>query len=128
MEVRVERGDGKPALIARFGGISLQREEFAILNDQPPMTYRVAERNELLTRLLADQCELCGSREDIQVHHIRKLADLKVKGRKERPKWVARMAAKRRKTLVVCRTCHVAIHNGQPTRQHPGELLESRVR
>jgi hypothetical protein len=28
-----------------------------------------------------------------------------------------RMAARRRKTLVVCRVCHEDIHAGRPTRQ-----------
>ena len=37
--------------------------------------------NEIVQRLLADECELCGSKENVEVHHIRKLADLKIKGR-----------------------------------------------
>ena len=41
---------------------------------------------EILQRLLADQCEICGSTEDVEVHHIRKLAE--VKGPKnERTEW-----------------------------------------
>src|SRR5271157_5399349 len=42
-------------------------------------------RAELITRLMADTCELCGSREEIQIHHVRKFANLNVKGRRERP-------------------------------------------
>ena len=45
-----------------------------------------------------------------------KLADLKVKGRREKPVWIQRMAALKRKTLVVCEYCHHAIHAGKPTR------------
>lgn len=121
LEVRVERGEGKPTLIARFGGITLVRNAWATLDDQPPhpMIVSGGNRTELITRLLADECELCGSRTQIQVHHIRKLADLKRKGQKERPQWVERMAARRRKTLVVCHECHTAIHAGMPTRQQP---------
>ena len=48
----------------------------------------------------------------IEVHHIRKLADLKTKGKSAPPVWVQIMAARQRKTLVVCRECHTAIHNG----------------
>jgi len=114
LEVRVER-EGKPPLVARFGGISLRRHPSAIPNDQPYVDR--SKRTELIKRLLADECEVCGSREDVEVHHIRKLADLNKEGRKERPTWVKRMAARRRKTLVVCRQCHVAIHAGRPTRQ-----------
>jgi len=116
LEVRVERTDKKP-LIARFGGISLTRNPWAILNDQPYIDR--GGRTELLQRLLADECELCGSRENVQVHHIRKLKDLKMKGRKEKPLWEQHMIARQRKTLVVCHDCHKAIHAGKPTRQKP---------
>jgi hypothetical protein len=85
-------------------------------------------RTELLTRLLANRCELCGAEEDIQVHHIRKLRDLTDKGGRERPPWVKRMAALQRKTLVVCHGCHRAItqddHRDLDTRN---EQLESGV-
>lgn len=130
LEVRVERGD-KPPLIARFGGIPLQRQPWVILEDRlPRLTNNLPNnRSELLQRLVANECELCGSPEHIEVHHIRKLADLQRRGRKERPAWIQRMAALRRKTLVVCRICHDNIHAGRPTRQKvPNEPLESRVR
>jgi len=106
-------------LVTRFGGIPLQRQPMAALVDQNPI-YERSERNELVKRLLADKCEMCGSREQVQVHHIRKLADLE-KGGKERPRWVKIMAARRRKTLVVCHLCHQAIHTGQPTRRRASE-------
>jgi hypothetical protein len=35
-------------------------------------------------------------------------------GRGEKPLWVKRMAARRRKTLVVCQACHEAIHRERP--------------
>lgn len=54
--------------------------------------------------------------------HIRKLADLKVKGRKEKPFWIQRMAAIRRKTLVVCYNCHSAIHSGKSRAAWNGKL------
>jgi AI2M/AI1M-like, HNH endonuclease len=31
---------------------------------------------------------------------------------KQKPSWVKRMIARRRKTLVVCRKCHEEIHHG----------------
>ena len=112
----MERTGRKP-LIARFGGISLVRKPWAILDDQPFIDK--GGRTELLQRLLADECELCGSTDDVEVHHIRKLADLNQKGRKEKPRWAQEMIARQRKTLVVCRDCHMAIHAGKPTRQKP---------
>ena len=71
-------------------------------------------RTELVARLLANQCELCGATDDVEVHHIRKLKDLtnKWKGRKDKPVYVKRMIAMHRKTLVVCKTCHRGIHDG----------------
>jgi len=114
LEVRVER-EGKPPLIARFGGISLSRKPYAILIDKPYVHKN--DRTEILKRLLADRCELCGSTKNVEVHHIRKMADLQQKGRKEKPEWVKRMAARHRKTLVVCQTCHWDIHAGRTTKQ-----------
>jgi predicted HNH restriction endonuclease len=86
------------------------------------------EPNELVKRLLADICELCGSKTNIEVHHMRKLADLKEKGRKEKPRWVQKMAQRRRKTLVVCATCHDNIHRGDEKPQSRKASLESGVR
>jgi group II intron reverse transcriptase/maturase len=110
LEVRVER-EGKKPLVAQWGGISLAWDKTATLNDQP---YRVwnNDRTEVEKRLLASTCELCGSTENVQVHHVRALKDLRRKGRAEKPEWVKKMAARRRKTLVVCHDCHVGIHNG----------------
>ena len=70
-------------------------------------------RTELVQRLLADRCELCGSRQNIQVHHVRALKDLEREGRTEMPRWAREMAARRRKTLLVCRKCHTDIHAGR---------------
>jgi hypothetical protein len=115
LEVRVER-EGKPPLVARFGGLPLRRRTTAILTDRV-FTSRRLEGAELLQRLQAERCEICGSTDEVQVHHVRKLADLKVKGRGEPPTWKRLMANRRRKTLVLCRECHAAVHAGRPTRQ-----------
>ena len=126
LEVRVNRKD-KPPMIARFGGISLKRQPWAILDDQP-LIRQGLRRTEILKRLQADECELCGSDQAVQVHHIRKLADLRRKGERKRPSWVVIMATRQRKTLVVCRDCHQNIHAGRPTRQAPRiEPLERRM-
>ena len=75
-----------------------------------------SSRTDLVQRLQANECEICGSQENCEVHHVRKLADLKDRwrGRKEKPAWVTTMIAMQRKTLVVCAKCHVAIHIGKP--------------
>jgi group II intron reverse transcriptase/maturase len=108
-EARFER-DGRPALVARFGGIALRRQKLAVLTDREPI--RTYPNKQLISRLLANRCELCGRTEQVQVHHVRKLADLAMSG--DPPEWVAFMANKRRKTLVVCGGCHDQIHHGGP--------------
>ncbi len=113
VEIIVPR-DGKKPLVARFGGIQLKRNLKANIEDLPTKR-KPAFRNELVKRLLADECELCGARGDIEVHHIRALKDLKMKGRKEQPLWMQVMSARKRKTLMVCSQCHDAIHAGRPT-------------
>jgi AI2M/AI1M-like, HNH endonuclease/Type II intron maturase len=126
----VQRGSDKKPLIAQFGGIPLKRKQDAILVDQQPQ-FAMTNRSELLQRVLADTCELCGSKEKVEVHHVRKLADLKQPGRKEKPEWVKHMVARRRKTLVVCRKCHGAIHAGISTasfrRKGTGEPRDAKV-
>jgi group II intron reverse transcriptase/maturase len=112
LRVEVPR-EGKKPLVAQWGGISLKRRRGATLDDQPKSVWN--NRTELLERLLADRCELCGSTEKVQVHHVRGLKDLKRKGRGEKPEWVKLMASRHRKTLVVCRECHADIHAGRGT-------------
>jgi group II intron reverse transcriptase/maturase len=118
LQVTVDRGGGKKPLVAQWGGISLARDLTpTVLNDDPPTIWS-GRRSELVQRLLADTCELCGSQHQVEVHHIRALKDLNPKGRKQPPEWVVRMASRRRKTLVVCRTCHEGIHySGSASRQ-----------
>ena len=111
LRVVVQRGEGKRPLVAQFGGIPLKRNKQAVLADRMPTRNRT-ERNELIQRLLADKCEMCGSTDNIEVHHVRALRDLNGNGQGEKPKWVQVMAARRRKTLVVCRSCHLAAHEG----------------
>ena len=112
LEVIVERGLEQPPLIARFGNIPLRRKRNAILADHSPQLIKT-ERTELLERLLADACELCGSTDKVEVHHIRHLKDLNGTHRQTRPRWMQIMVARRRKTLVTCEQCHEKIHSGK---------------
>ncbi|HEY6575124.1 MAG TPA: reverse transcriptase domain-containing protein [Mycobacterium sp.] len=106
-EARVHR-DGKPDLVARFGGIPLIRDKNAVIADRitPPAPY---PRKELIHRLLTRRCELCGDPGKTLAHQVRKLTSLGAAGPNQ-PAWAALMARKRRKTLVVCHPCHDAIH------------------
>ncbi len=112
LQVTVNRGASKQPLVAHFGGVSLKHNKWVWVNDQPTRPIW-SGRSEVVERLLAQQCELCGSTEQIEVHHIRKLADLKPKGGGPLPTWKQKMAARKRKTLVVCRQCHESIQYGR---------------
>jgi group II intron reverse transcriptase/maturase len=121
--VRIER-EGKEPLIAVWGGVSLARNVNAILNDTPRREWNT--RSEIVERLLAQTCELCGSQERIEIHHIRALKDLKQPGRADKPLWVQKMAARRRKKLVVCQPCHAVITHGKPRpTRSPATMLSS---
>jgi hypothetical protein len=111
-QVVIPRDQGRKPLVARFGGIPLRRQRAAVLTDQSPIMAS-AKRNELIHRLMAGRCELCESTDRLEVHHLRKLADLNRHDRPDKPAWVHLMAKRRRKTLVICRTCHEDIHAGR---------------
>jgi Type II intron maturase len=113
MQVRIDRGEGRKPLVATFGGIPLKRQQNAVLRDRASLPGTV-RRKELIHRLLRGRCELCGGADQVQVHQIRKLADLNKPG-KPQPEWMRIMAKRRRKTLVVCASCHANIHDRQPT-------------
>jgi group II intron reverse transcriptase/maturase len=119
LQTVIER-EGKKPLIARWGGISLQWNSKAPIKDY--QTFLGPGRSELEKRLLADTCEYCGttgSAEQIEVHHIRALKDLKTSDGREKPAWVKIMAARKRKTLVLCATCHQDVTYGRPMRRKP---------
>lgn len=114
------RGEGKKPLVAMFGGISLRWNKHARVLDHPKPVY--SGRSEVVQRLLAEVCEVCGSVEGpFEVHHVRRLADLDRPREQEKPLWVKRMAARHRKTLVTCRRCHHEIH-----RDHSGWRKKTR--
>lgn len=105
--------EGKKPLIAEFGPkpIHYQRTIPNIEDERQWLRYN---RTQLLDRLLAETCELCGSQDNVQVHHIKSIKDLsrRNRGKKERPAWMVRMIELHRNTLVVCETCHRQIHQG----------------
>jgi len=116
IQVSVDRGEGRKPLVATFGGIPLMRQKNAVLRDREPVP-AYARRKELVHRLLAGRCELCGQADEVRVHQIRKLADLDRPGQPDPPEWVQVMTRRRRrrKTLVVCEACHASIHHWRPT-------------
>ncbi len=124
LQVTVPR-EGKKPLVATWGGIPL------IWNVNTPIEDQIEQhhwkRSELEQRLLAQVCEQCGATrmiDKIEVHHIRALKDLEKYTGREKPQWVQIMAARRRKTLVLCHTCHMDIQYGRP---HRNKVSRSRT-
>lgn len=77
--------------------------------DKLPLTAKYSGRSSIIQRLLANKCEHCGDQtEKMEVHHVRKLKDLK--GKKQ---WEQFMITRKRKTLVLCHKCHVNLHKGK---------------
>lgn len=95
-----------------FYNQGVRRNDKVIATENPDIIGRTNENRRytrLTDRLQGHVCEFCGAEtEDIEIHHIRKLKDLS--GRAE---WERHMIARKRKTMVLCHSCHVKLHNGK---------------
>jgi AI2M/AI1M-like HNH endonuclease len=111
LQASILRKDKLP-LRATWGGRPLQWEIKATLEDEPPKRY--GNRTELIQRLLADFCELCGTDGKVAIHHVRAMRKLHEDPGRPKPEWVKRMIALKRKTLVLCKRCHEATDHGLP--------------
>ena len=67
-EARARR-EGKPDLVARFGGIPLTRDRRAIICDPAPVPV-TTPRKELIHRLRRRWCGLCEHGATVAVHHV----------------------------------------------------------
>jgi group II intron reverse transcriptase/maturase len=110
LQTQVEKKDGTIREVF-WGAIPLKRKKpwrDLTIKDQMDFYYYAISRSDLVQRLLTDECELCGKKGECEVHHIKRLSNLKTRwrGRKAKPIWVETMIARHRKTLVVCQSCH----------------------
>jgi hypothetical protein len=106
-EARKHR-EGKKDLVARFGGIPLRQNRRAVIRDPAPGP-EPYPRKELIRRLRRRECELCETGTTVTVHQVTGLKTLGEPGPGQ-PAWAALMARMRRKTLIVCASCHDHIH------------------
>ena len=105
-QVAYENSKGK-TLYQSFYHDGFKRKKVAgnINCDTIPRTVSITGgRNSLMERLKLQVCELCGATDKLEMHHVRKLKDLKGKS-----DWEKKMIARRRKTLAVCSKCHAKI-------------------
>jgi hypothetical protein len=121
LQVTIPRQDKKP-LIATWGGISLEWNMKASLEEKVKPFY--PGRAELVQRLLAHSCEYCGDTEELEAHHVRAMKHLHEYPARPKPEWVKRMIALKRKTLILCRTCHDDLHAGRAMTRPQIELAE----
>jgi hypothetical protein len=116
LRVVVER-PGKDPLIAVFRGFRLERKPDGM--GTTDFRFNVAwsrfsgKRSEVVQRLVAGECELCGREGIVEIHHVRKLSDIDRPGRPPKNSWEKIMSARKRKTLAVCEGCHDDIHAGR---------------
>jgi len=122
--VRDKNGKQRPHKLVRLK--HLPKPSGAVKTSQPavdvmPNVMKYASCTELEKRLVASKCESCGKEGHVEVHHVRKLKDLK---KKPNISWLERkMIERNRKTLVLCYDCHHLHHE----KQIPIEQLESRM-
>lgn len=77
--------------------------------DAVPNQYFRTSANSLITRLKAKKCEWCGAEDvDLEIHHVRKLKNLKGKAA-----WERAMIGRKRKTMALCVSCHDLLHAGK---------------
>ena len=109
----IER-EGKKPLVAEWGGIPLAWNIGATLDDQPKRVWSVT------TELRRGSLQT-----SVSTVVLRKMRGTSCsrperppsKGRRPKPQWMVLMAARQRKTMVVCKTCHEDITFGRPMRR-----------
>ena len=95
-----------------FYNQGMRHNDKVVVTENPDIIGRANENHRytrLIDRLQGHICEFCGAEtEDIEIHHIRKLKDLSGKA-----EWERQMIARKRKTIALCHSCHVKLHNGK---------------
>jgi group II intron reverse transcriptase/maturase len=116
---RLRQSDGRYLHREQRNGKLFELEVFQLKNrsvslasfvDPFPNIFKYSSRTELLDRMAADKCEYCGTKTGyLEVHHVRKLKDIK----DGTESWKRLMISRNRKTLVLCKDCHIDLHRGK---------------
>lgn len=95
-----------------FYNQGMRHNDKVVVTENPDIIGRANENRRytrLTDRLQGHICEFCGAEtENIEIHHVRKLKDLSGKA-----EWERQMIARKRKTMALCHSCHVKLHNGK---------------
>lgn len=68
-----------------------------------PFIYKINKTN-----ILDSPCKICGSTIDVEIHHLKHL-----KNTKDKSTLIKVMSRMRRKTIPLCRPCHLDVHAGK---------------
>lgn len=95
-----------------FYNQGMRHNDKVAVAENPDVIGRASENRyytSLIDRLKGNTCEWCKTEtKDIEIHHVRKLKDLSGKA-----EWERHMIARKRKTMALCHSCHVKLHNGK---------------
>lgn len=115
----IVRGEPRVLTLWRLKHLKIAPWYRAAVDNRTVGSRLAQSRNDLIGRLNARTCEACGDTDGpFEMHHLRALKD-----KQAEPFTVWKKSARQRKTTVLCRRCHVAIHAGRRTSR-----TESRVR
>lgn len=107
---KTSRGEKQTHFIERSFPREKQSKEANL--DLIPDTKYVLSETKLSDRIKAEQCELCGkANTTIHMHHVKRLKDIKNKPNKSFLE--KRMVSRNRKTIALCKECHVKRHKGE---------------
>jgi hypothetical protein len=107
--VRYQTRKGEATMLFYNGGFRRQENVTEGNFDSVPNRYFRTSPSSLVMRLKAKKCEWCETEDvDLEIHHVRKLKDLKGKAA-----WERAMIGRKRKTMALCPHCHDLLHAGK---------------
>ncbi|MGI6175186.1 MAG: reverse transcriptase domain-containing protein [Christensenellales bacterium] len=107
--IRYQTKRGTSTMLFYNGGFRHDENIAAGNFDSVPNHYFRTNANSLIARFKARKCEWCEAVDvDLEIHHVRKLKDLKGK-----MAWERAMIGRKRKTMALCVSCHDLLHAGK---------------
>ena len=109
IEIRDEKGN----IVAKFPDVSLKvQKKFHVSQEDPLKRLDRLTRGYFRTiKTMKSECLICGSKDDLQLHHVRHIR--KITERIAKDYWTRVMSTMNRKQIPVCLSCHNLIHQGK---------------